>query len=288
MALPNFLIAGAAKCGTTSLFHYLKQHPEVGMLESKEAHFFVDFRVKIKNVGEYEALFYPFRGKKAIGEAPVRALFDSEATLKIKEYLPDAKIILMLRNPAEMAHSLWGHMVRNGERLSFKKALKKEAERIADPTFRLRCNNWHADYYYFHRGLYYEQVKFYFDTFGRENVQVHLFDDFKVDPVEICRRIFSFLEVDPEYIPRIDRHNVGKVYRHRGLHKLLTQPPDWMQSFERNMPGFTGVRESLVKINTRSVPRLDAKLKEELLLKYRPNMEKLQELLETDLSRWLC
>lgn len=288
MALPNFLIPGAAKCGTTSLFQYLKQHPQIGMLESKDANFFVDFRVRVRTLKEYEALFDNLADKKAIGEAPVRALYDVEATQKIKECLPDVRLIIILRNPAEMAHSLWGHLVRNGERLSFKRALKAEPKRMSDPNFRKRCNNWHADYYYFHRGLYHEQVKHYMDTFGKENIRIHIFDDFKKSPIQTCRECFMFLGVDEEFTPVIEKHNVGKVYRHRGLHKLLSQPPPWMQWIEKTTPGdvVANLRQRLIGFNTRRVPLLDPKLKKELLQRYRPDIEKLENLLGRDLSCW--
>jgi hypothetical protein len=270
------------------LFHYLKQHPEIGMLESKDANYFVDFRVKVKDLQEYEALFSGFADRRAIGEAPVRALYDEEAIRKIHSTLPGVKILVILRNPAAMAHSLWGHMVRNGERLSFKRALKVEPRRMADPMFRKTCNNWHGDYYYFHRGLYFEQIKRCFDTFGRENVRVHLFDDLATNPLQTCRACFAFLGVDSAYAPVMDKHNVGKVYRHRGLHKLLNQPPRWLVSMENGLMGglVHSARLKLMKVNTRRVPPLDPMLRKRLLEKYRPDIEKLSDLLNRDLSHW--
>ncbi len=288
MALPNFLLIGAAKCGTTSLFYYLKQHPEIGMLEIKDANYFVDFRVKVRELDGYQALFTDFAGRKAIGEAPVRALYDEEALRKIRATLPGVKILVILRNPAEMAHSLWGHMVRNGERLSFRRALKVETRRMTDPRFRKTCNNWYGDYFYYHRGLYYEQIKRVLDLFGPENVRVYLFDDFVTDPLQICRDCFTFLGVDPDFVPVMEKHNVGKVYRHRGLHKLLTQPPGWLLSMEKGPLGefVQRARLNLAKANTRRVPRLDPVLRKRLLEKYRPDIEKLSGLLKRDLSHW--
>ncbi len=288
MPLPNFLIAGAAKCGTTSLFHYLKQHPEIGMLESKEGHFFVDFRVDVHTLQEYETLFVDLVDRKAVGEAPVRALYDENALRKIKEYLPGVRIILILRNPADMAYSLWGHMVRNGERLSFKRALKLEPRRMADPDFRTRCNNWHGDYYYFHRGLYFEQVQRCFELFGREFVQVHLFDDLNRAPVDTCRECFRFLDVDPAFEPVIARHNVGKVYRHRGLHKALTIPPPWLGRLEE---GFMGKqvqrwREALAEWNTQRLPPFEPVVRADMLKRYQADIRKLEALLGRDLSHW--
>ena len=289
MPTPNFLIAGAAKCGTTTLFHCLKQHPEIGMLEAKDAYYFVWDRKKVETLAEYEALFEGFKGKKAVGEAPVRCLYDPEALHKIKRDLPGVKIIIILRNPAEMAHSLWGHLVRNGEKLSFREALREEPRRMSDPAFKHRSNNWHGDYHYFNRALYYNQVKRYIDAFGRENVQVHLFEEFREDPARTCREIFSFLGVDTGFVPVIERKNTGRVYRHRGLHKLLTRPPGLLTRVSSLLPArmTEGVREKLMEFNVRPVPRLDRGLRKELLERYRPDISMLERLLGKDLSRWL-
>jgi hypothetical protein len=288
MPRPNFVIAGAAKCGTTSLFHYLKQHPRVGMLESKDANFFVDFRVKVHTLEAYEALFEGFSGLPAIGEAPVRSLYDESALLKIRQCLPGVRVILILRNPADMAYSLWGHMVRNGERLSFRRALKAEPRRMADPRFRERCNNWYGDYDYFHRGLYSDQVRRCFDLFGRESVLVLLFDDLKRAPVETCRECFRFLGVAPEFEPVIETHNPGKVYRHRGLHKLVSQPPAWLMSLEAGLMGerVRRWRESVMRWNTLRLAPFDPKLRDQLLARYQPDIRKLEALLDRDLSHW--
>ena len=109
-----------------------------------------------------------------------------------------------------------------------------------------------------------------------------LFEDFKKDPVGACREIFSYLGVDPGFVPVIDRKNPGRVYRNRGLHKLLTKPPSWLK---RVMTA--GVRETLIKINTKPVPPMDRALRKELLEKYRPDIEKLEGLIGRDLSVWL-
>ena len=289
MTLPNFLIVGAAKCGTTTLFHCVKQHPDVGMLEAKDAYYFVHDRKKVETLSEYEALFEGFADRKAVGEAPVRCLYDPDAPGKIKRDLPGVKIVIILRNPAEMAHSLWGHMVRNGEKLSFRQGLKEEPKRIGDPAFRLRSNNWHGDYYYFDRGLYFRQVKRYMDMFGRENVQVHLFEDFRKDPAGTCSAIFRFIGVDPGFVPVMERRNTGRVFRHRGLHKLLTQPPAWLSRASSCLPArmTAGVRDRLIDFNTQPVPALDRGLKRELLERYRPDIVKLEGLIGRDLSVWL-
>jgi Sulfotransferase domain len=289
MTLPNFLIVGAAKSGTTSLNYYLDQHPEIGMLPEKEANYFIEHRWRPNTLEEYEAMFACCEGKKAVGESPARCLYDPDAPRKIKKTLPGVKIIIILRNPADMAHSLWGHLVRNGEKLSFKAALAKEPKRLSDPLFKTSSNNWHGDYYYFHRALYYEQVKRYIDLFGREMVKVLIFDDFKKDPVAACREIFQYLGVKPDFAPVIERHNTGRVYRHRGFHKLVTQPPSWVKKASSFLPESARkkAQDYLVKLNTKGVPRLDPKIRKTLLDKYAEDIRKLEQLIGRDLSHWL-
>lgn len=122
MKLPTFLIVGAAKCGTTSLYEYLRQHPEVFMPRRKEPNFFAGPSHGNRTTeAEYRALFADATSAKAVGEASVAYLYDPGSPRRIFEYLgPETRIVIMLRNPVDMVHALWGHMVRaGGEKLSF-------------------------------------------------------------------------------------------------------------------------------------------------------------------------
>src|SRR5438045_1184872 len=170
--LPNFFIVGAPKAGTTSLYHYLKNHPEVFMSPIKEPNYFSyeetvkqNLYHKEKGVGtfeEYAELFVSANGHhKAVGEASVSYLFYSSVPEKIKELIPDAKIIMSLRNPVE----------RGTSHYFMEHKLGYVSESLDDIVFR-KSKHKHAHLYYqqfVELGLYYQQVKRYIDIFGTEN-----------------------------------------------------------------------------------------------------------------------
>src|SRR5207248_2049594 len=211
MRLPNFLIIGAPKCGTTSLYHYLKQHPQVFMTIPKEPTFFGNegtdglfngphdedrayhSRV-ITNMKDYTALFDYATGEKALGEASIYYLYLTKAPEQIKKYVPNASMFAVLRNPADRAYSSYLHVVRQArEPRSFVDSLLQEPERIR--------KKWNPLWHFKAMGFYYEQVKRYFDMFGREQVQVYVYEDLRRDPLPLIKQVFEIVGVDRSYVP---------------------------------------------------------------------------------------
>ena len=193
MKLPNFLIVGAAKSGTTSLFHYLKQHPEVFMPSFKEPQYLVASKVRgrvFKNISvleDYKGLFED-ASQKAVGEASVFYLyFYKEAIQNIKTILgDDVKIIFVLRNPVDRAFSAYRHVSRNSltETLSFEEALQEEPGRLE------RNPKMTPMVMYKDMGLYNDAVQAYKESF--KDVHIVLYDDFKKDVEESVRVCFVF------------------------------------------------------------------------------------------------
>lgn len=289
MALPNFLIVGAPKCGTTSLYHYLKQHHDVYMPELKEPHFFIDWKKSVKTLEDYKALFAKRQSEKAIGEASTGYLYCESAPNKIKTLVPGVKIIIMLRNPADMVFSLWRHNHRkHHDRLYFKEALNKEHLRMNDPHLHMKHGTWHANFYYFHRALYYNQVKRYIDTFGRDNVLTILFEDFRNNTLGTCRRVYEFLEVDPCFIPKIEVHNEGVERRSRHFHELINQPPEPLALLGKMLPEklAKNTKALLSRLNRKPAPIFEKSHRQELLNAYRSDINKLGTLIGKDLSFW--
>jgi len=218
--MPNFLIVGAAKSGTTSLYKYLSQHPDIFMPQWKELSFFIGDPFgplhKVKKPQYYDRVFAEVKNQSAVGEASTSYLFDEAAPERIKEKLGTVKILIVIRDPVKMSYSLYNHQVRKeGETLkSFELALAAEAHRLGNPEFKKKCYGWHANYYYFHRGLYYRQVKRYLDTFGTNNVLIILFEELAGDAVAVVQKVFGFLGVDDVFVPRIKVHNpAGGILR---------------------------------------------------------------------------
>ena len=186
--MPNFFIVGAQKAGTTSLYHYLNQHPQVYMSPRKEPHFFEgmhsEFRrpgrrsTPVSDLAAYQALFEGASDERAIGEASASYLYSTRAPDLIKSSVPNARIIAVLRNPADRAYSNFLHCVQVGREPlgSFAEALQAEQSRMRD--------KWGPLWYYKHKGFYYAQVKRYLDTFGQGQVGVWLYEDLRYDAFE--------------------------------------------------------------------------------------------------------
>ena len=296
MTLPNFLIVGAAKSGTSSLYEYLSQHPDVYLCPVKEPCYFSDGNPRLARTDlDYEALFNGRTSEKAVGEASASYLHDSEAPEKIKALLDRVKIIIILRNPVDRAYSQWGQIFYQlgYEKLSFEEALEAEDDRIALGKFGESSPFYYGFYRYFHAGLYYEQVKRYFDTFDRERVQVHIFEEFIQDPIKSCQEIFAFIGVDPNFRPVIEKHNPAAAFRVGTLHRFLLSPPTfllrWYQALPMRLKLFIySTARSVFRMNLQEVSRPPMKnpIRERLMERYRKNIKQLEDLLDRDLSIW--
>lgn len=286
---PNFFIAGVPKAGTTSLHEYLKQHPQIFMPDYKEPNYFVHGNGVEKWV-DYLALFKDATGKKAIGESSAGYCYCEESPGWIKSVLGNVKIIILLRNPARRAFSLYGWMVREGyeDAPTFAEALEREPVRLCDPAFRAQCPQFFPDYLYFTTGLYFEQVSRYIETFGRDRVKIYLFEEFIKEPLQVCQDVFRFLEVDDGFVPKIGLHNEGRVPKSIALQYRLRAELQYRRKY---VPHTWRIRlvECLMEWNARrgGKPQYDKHLLEILTQRYRQNIEQLQALLGRDLSGWI-
>lgn len=298
MAMPNFLIIGAAKSGTTSLYHYLKQHPQIYMSPIKEPKFFafegiiVDFRGPrdenlnrgtITEIEAYRALFQDVSNELAIGEASPIYIYNSRAPEHIKYYIPNVKIIAILRNPAERAYSSFTGMLRDGREplADFTEAMRQEETRIS--------NNWSFFWHYKQRGFYYVQLKRYFDLFNRDQIKIYLYEDFRDYPLDVLKDIFRFLDVDDHFVPDVSlKHNVSGIPRNRALHIFFTRPNAVKSVLERVIPERVRWRIRLGFIHRNLIKKqLPSDVRKQLLQDYREDILKLQDLIQRDLSRWL-
>lgn len=261
MTWPNFFILGAAKAGTTSLYHYLSQHPQVGMSRTKETNYFalcndpLDFRGPgdrdyinrhaVTSAEAYRDQFAHCSGKVAVGEASPLYLYHPDVPDRLREFAPDARLVAILRDPVARAYSAFLHVVRDGREPldDFGAALDRESERIAD--------NWEHLWHFRAMGLYHEQLRRYYQRFPREQIRVYLYEDLKADPHGVLADIFEFLGVDacPSADPSI-------------LHNDARMPA------ERRPP-------------------LDPRVRDQLTDSFREDIAKLETLIGRDLSAWL-
>jgi hypothetical protein len=206
---PNFFIVGAASSGTTSLFTYLKQHPEVFLPALKEPHYFAQLRPSyeqrylftyVSTESDYLALFSKAGGCKAIGEASPSYLWCPEAPARIARAVPAARIIILLRDPVERAYSHYLMNLREGlQRRPFFEALQED--------WRRPQKGWGVSQLYVELGLYAEQVKRYLATFGPEQVRIVLFDEMRrgsENRKAALAGVLEFIGADADYIDRID------------------------------------------------------------------------------------
>ncbi|MBA7687062.1 hypothetical protein ES703_95522 [subsurface metagenome] len=197
--LPNFLVIGAMKSGTTSLYHYIKAHPEIFMPSLKEPNFFIKRDIGTRDTEWYESLFSDGRYAKALGEASVNYTkypHYSGVPQRIAATNKDMKLIYVLRNPFDRTYSHYLHNIYAGI----------ENEPFRDAIVRRPL--------YIQASLYYMQIQEYLKHFSREQVLILILDDLKHNPTGTVKRVFEFLEVDEQFVPP----NVGEV-RHQTKQK---------------------------------------------------------------------
>jgi GrpB-like predicted nucleotidyltransferase (UPF0157 family) len=231
MRRPNFFVVGAPRCGTTSMVAYLKQHPEVWVSVDKEPHFFgSDLTVQPGTVREedlYLSLFAGAGERPRLGEASVWYLSSRRAPFEIRDWAPGAKILVLLREPAQMAHSLYSLYRRTGNEdlPTFEEALAAEAERRDGA--RLPAGTYFPEgLQYTEAARYAEKVERYFQVFGRDNVCCLLFDDFVRDTAAVYRQTLEFLGVDPGFQAELDPGRANQQIRMLAINQLRQLPPE--------------------------------------------------------------
>jgi hypothetical protein len=301
-ARPDFFIVGAPKCGTSAMADYLAKHPDIFMAR-KEMHFFgSDLRFAShfyrRGEREYLAEFAGWDGQQRIGEASVWYLFSEKAAEEIYAFSPTARIIIMLREPAEMLFSLFRYFQYDGnEPLSdFAAALAAEPERQAGRGVGRQT--------YFTKGLVYhetarfaQQVRRYLQVFGPERVHVVLNEDLAADTAGAYRATLEFLQVDPVFRPRqFDRINAAQSVKSRVLRAVLNDPlpraavlamRPWLP--KAVFHGFSWFESRVQGLN--SAPdrpqRLGPELKSRLRREFTADVAELSELIGRDLSHWI-
>lgn len=293
---PDFFLVGAAKSGTSSLYNYLVQHPSVFMSEPKEPHFFSEWRPpmeEVKGIGEYLGLFEGVPDDIRAGDASTSYLYSPSAARKIKDFRPNAKIIVVLRDPVSRAYSQYWNQVQEGvEPLSFEEALKAEPERIE--------RDWWFGFHYFEAGRYADQVARYLDLFDRESVRIYLFEDLTWNAESVCHDAFSFLGVDfARAVSAKKIHNPGGAPRNLLAAKLLQAGILLFRFFQRQWkvrgsngkPLPTGklkhAKDWMLKKNSRPFPEMAARTRFDLKAAYKEDVIRLQALIGRDLGHWL-
>lgn len=289
---PDFFVVGAPKCGTTALCDYLAAHPQIFMAKRKEMHFFgSDLTVthaRIRDEGEYLRCFAEAGEARRVGEGSVYYLYSQKAAAEIQAFNPRARIIISLRNPVEMLYSLHSQLLYSGNEVieDFAAALAAEPDRIRGVNVP-KCAGIPQVLHYRRVGSYVDQVRRYFDAFGRDRVRVNIFDDFKRDPGAVYRATLAFLDVDEDFAVDFGVVNPNKKVKNRWLHEHVYKTR-WARSYrvQRLIP--EALRRWVRRMNTRYESRqpLDPSVRWALTSYFTPQVEALSALLDRDLTHW--
>ncbi len=296
---PNFLVIGAPRAGTTTLYALLGQHPDVLMAQPKEPHFF-DLHYGKGLAAYWRDHFGAWSGQRAVGEATASYFHLTYTAPRVRRDLPDARLIVSLRNPIDRAHSLWWLVRALGrEPRSFELAVLEELERLAagvgyqgdhgEQLWRARALVPPAESVrripYLAAGHYAATLRTWFDVVTRDRVKVVLFEDLVADPGRVVRELWGFLGVDPaQEVVDLRPRNAALRHWARGLYRLhrvgavrrlvrLGVPPPWRRRVRR-----------LLQRGER--PPLDPRTRALLVDYFRPRNRELETVLDRDLSPW--
>ena len=295
MVTPNFFIVGAPKCGTTAMNDYLAQHPDIFMAQ-KEIHFFgSDLKTKLKiSEKQYMNFFKNAGNRKIIGEASVWYLYSKTAAREIKQFSPQAKILIMLRNPVEVIHSLHSqHLYDANENvLDFEKAVSLDEERKTGKKLPDSVDFFELPAYK-DSVLFAEQVKRYFDVFGKDKVHVTLYDDFVVDTEKAVMEVLHFLGANSETKITYNVINPNKKIRFFSIHRLLKNPPSVLKKIIRIILPFKNLRHRVMarlfkwNVFIKRRDKIDDELYTRLKHYFLEDIRKLSMIIDRDLSAWM-
>jgi hypothetical protein len=302
MRMPDFIIIGAQKSGTTALHHALKQHPQISMHRQKEPEFFTYEGVQLQvtdpasarwnrwictNLEAYQEGFVNAKPATQWGEASTAYLnsYRTEQTAaNIYRYNPNTRLVAVLRHPADRAYSAFNYYRQIGLEpfADFQMALESESDR--------QQQNWHRSYYYRQNGCYARLLTPYFARFPKNQLRIYLYEDWNTQPKQVLQDIYQFLEIEEIYpSEQMGRLNQSMIPRSAGLQHFLDRLPDWAKRTSWLLPGdFRRAIKAKVKSLNQVVPQpLNPDVRAGLIASYREDILLLQSMLNRSLAHWL-
>lgn len=306
------------------MYYYLLQHPQIFMphvsdieslltdplpqgfsnihaaVQQKEPHYFgsdLHFAPGLRaaaTLDEYLALFEDAGDAKMVGEASVWYLCSRLAAEEIKAFNPQARIIIMVRNPVDVMFRIYGQLCLIGTETitDFESALTAEPQRMENHDLLPAKPDLREALFYRHSVLFTEQIQRYFEQFGRERTHVILFDDLKTDSMKVLAEVHRFLEVDDQFVPSHLKANPMSHVRNVRLQRLLTHPPQALQTLVRTLTP-RALRQKLVSgairrnVDYGARPKLDPVIRSRLQQELAEEILSLGKLLDRDLSHWI-
>lgn len=292
---PNLFIVGAPKCGTTSLHFYLNQHPDVFLCEPKEPNYYNTDLIRTNRIKKQDYFeLYNDTNAKYIGEATPLYLMSKDAPLNIKKDSPNAKIIIAIRKPSDLLFSAYYQNKYNliEEASSFEEAINDEENRIKN--LKDTKTGEPIDRLIYSRFVHFTvQISRYFETFGRENVHVIIFDELKRNTEIEVRKVLDFLSIDNKAEINFSIQNVHKTNKSQLIAKNLHSPPSFLRKLVRLVVPISltnKIYRYVKKVNTdtkqKNKPKISPEIEKILIEKYKPEVENIEKLLGIDLSSW--
>lgn len=311
---PNFFVVGAAKAGTSSLGDYLSRHPAIYISPIKEPHFFsadirmpdfrpdyrerVSFDVKtylgnhplperhiahIDNQSQYLELFREVKNEVAIGELSTGYLYSSRAAENLFKFNPDARVVMVLRQPVERAYS---HYLMNIRDMwdydpGFINALERD--------FNSSEKGWGKSHLYVELGLYFEQVSRYLKSFPESHIKIFLYEDFKNDPAGLIKELCAFLGVGAATLSAEDfttHKNVAELPRFKISGPYIPLFNAFRKYIGMHLPDKIKTRIRKMILSKKNVPKLQQEEFEQAMKYFSDDIQKLSVLIKRDLRKW--
>lgn len=301
MALPDFFVAGVPKAGTTALHSALARHPSLYMSPVKEPKFFLTdgpppaeggpgdvktYREHVWRRSGYEALFDGAPAEALKGESTPFYLYSRDAQRRITALVPDARLIVVLRDPVERAHSNWAHLWSAGLDPcgDFLDACAKEEQRVAA--------GWADFWRYTGLGMYGEQLRHLYTVFPRERVLVFRYGDLLTDPVPALDRVCAFLGVRTGLLTELPRENVTAHPDATARHSVVSAARRAGAGVSAMLPGHLGTRmtdqlEHVLQQDAAPRRPLTREQREALIPAFKADVALLESITSEDFSGWL-
>jgi hypothetical protein len=300
MTLPSFLVIGAARSGTTSLHHYLGQHPDIYICPVNETNFFTldadlpaaddpylrhmrsIYKWWVRDLAAYEQLFDGVSGEAAVGEVSPLYMQTLSAPRSIRRLLAYPKLIAVLRHPVDRMYAQLMGMRREGDesRTDLRAVVRAELERGVPEDAAFGSYIAASRYHHWLRG--------YFELFSREQIRIWLFDDFRASPATVMAEMFQFLGVDSTFAPDTSkRHNATGIIKGPVRRFIWTRSARLRRTLRPYLPGFIRHAGEPLFAGDLVKPPLDPNLRSELCELFRDEIGRLEDLIGRDLGHWL-
>jgi hypothetical protein len=294
--LPNFIIVGFPKCGSTALHYYLESHPEIYMPLQKELHYFTSDKLLKLNKGpgdkevkkfmltsliEYQKAYKNVRDEKAIGDASPSYINHPDKIPFIKETLKRSKIIILLRDPIKRAYSNYLHLLREKrEHLPFLEALEEEDN---------RAKKKYSDFWYYkYNSTYFEKVDKFKKSF--DEVLIITQEELNNNTIKTVKKVYSFLgvsEITPENADQ--RYNAGGIYKDNFMTNLLLKQSVFRSTLKKLIPitpKMKKYKEKIIAKYKTKAPAISDEAENYLVERLKEDVLKLNQVYNVDISNW--